>query len=112
PAHRRGLVHRDVKPANVLLDREDNAYLSDFGLTKEGSSHSLLTQTGQLVGTLDYVAPEQIEGKKLDGRADVYAVGCLLYECLTGRKPFARESEVATLWAHVHEPPPQTGQPE
>jgi YVTN family beta-propeller protein len=108
-AHRRGLVHRDVKPGNVLLDEEHNAYLSDFGLTKQASSQSGLTQTGQLVGTLDYIAPEQIEGRKVDGRADVYSLGCLLYECLTGRKPFARESEAATLWAHVHDPAPETG---
>jgi YVTN family beta-propeller protein len=108
-AHRRGLVHRDVKPGNVLLDEDGNAYLSDFGLTKQATSQSGLTQTGQLVGTLDYVAPEQITGQPVDGRADVYSLACLLYECLTGRKPFARETEAATLWAHVHEPPPTTG---
>jgi serine/threonine protein kinase len=104
-AHASGLVHRDVKPGNILLDTRGHAYLSDFGLTKQASSQSGLTQTGQLVGTLDYVAPEQIEGREVDGRADVYSLTCVLYECLTGTKPFARESEVATLWAHINEPP-------
>jgi serine/threonine protein kinase len=108
-AHAGGLVHRDVKPENILLDTRGHAYLSDFGLTKQASSQSGLTQTGQLVGTLDYVAPEQIEGREVDGRADVYSLTCVLYECLTGAKPFARESEVATLWAHINELPPTSG---
>ena len=108
-AHERGLVHRDVKPANVLIagrpDRE-HCYLTDFGLTKQTSSISGLTGTGELVGTIEYVSPEQIRGETVDARADVYSLGCVLYECLTGERPFARDSEVATLWAHVNEPPP------
>jgi len=104
-AHRLGLVHRDVKPANVLLTEKHHAYLADFGLTKVVSSASGLTATGQLVGTLNYVAPEQIQGERVDGRADVYSLGCILYECLEGVPPFKRETEVATLWAHVHEQP-------
>ena len=106
-AHARGLVHRDVKPGNVLLTAADHVYLSDFGLTKRALSVSGLTKTGQLVGTIDYVAPEHIKGAPVDGRADVYSLGCVAYECLTGSVPFPREMEVAVLWAHVEEMPPR-----
>jgi serine/threonine-protein kinase len=111
-AHARGLVHRDVKPGNVLVTPRrdptgrDHAYLSDFGLTKRALSVSGLTQTGQIVGTIDYVAPEQVKGDPVDGRADQYSMGCLLYQCLTGEVPFPRDIEVAVLWAHVQEPSP------
>ncbi len=104
-AHARGLVHRDVKPANVLVDPSSHAYLCDFGLTKETASGSGVTATGQLVGTLDYLAPEQIRGGEPDGRADVYALGCVLYACLTGRPPFGGRSEAQTLWGHMQEDP-------
>jgi tRNA A-37 threonylcarbamoyl transferase component Bud32/streptogramin lyase len=106
-AHARGLVHRDVKPSNALLDMREHAYLADFGLTKSASDRSAVTVTGRIMGTVDYAAPEQIEGKPVGGSADVYSLGCLLYECLTGDVPFPRESELAVLWAHVHEPPPK-----
>jgi YVTN family beta-propeller protein len=106
-AHEAGLVHRDVKPGNVLLDSREHCYLSDFGLTKQVSSQSGFTATGQLVGTIDYVAPEVIEGKELTASADLYSLGCLLFECLAGGPPFHRESEFAVLWAHVNEPPPK-----
>ena len=91
-AHTHGLVHRDVKPANILLQRSpsggiDHVYLSDFGVTKHVSSVSGLTKTGALVGTLDYVAPEQIEGHDVTAQTDVYALGCLFYQCVTGRVP-------------------------
>ena len=102
-AHRRGLVHRDVKPANVLLDEEGEAYLADFGLTKQAGGAA--TKTGQIVGTLDYLAPEQIRGEEVDGRSDQYALACLLYECLAGKPPFRRQTEAQTLWAHMHEDP-------
>ena len=105
-AHARGLVHRDVKPANVLIDGQEQAYLTDFGLTKRAGSGSALTGTGLIVGTTDYLAPEQIQGNKLDARVDVYALGCVLYEALTGFVPYPRESTAATMWAHVSEPPP------
>jgi YVTN family beta-propeller protein len=103
-AHRRGLVHRDVKPANVLVDEDAHAYLTDFGVTKQLGGNT--TETGQIVGTLDYVAPEQIRGEDVDARADGYALGCVLYECLAGRPPFHRNTEAETLWAHMQEPPP------
>jgi serine/threonine protein kinase len=109
-AHRAGLVHRDVKPANVLIERgaegdPDHVYLSDFGLTKHQLSRSGLTGTGELLGTIDYIAPEQIQGKDVDGRADIYSLGCVLYECLTGRVPFVKDVDAAVIWAHVEELP-------
>jgi YVTN family beta-propeller protein len=112
-AHVRGLIHRDVKPANILIvpaedeDSSDHVYLSDFGLVKRVEAESRITGTGQFVGTVEYVAPEQIEGKPVDGTADVYSLGCVLYECLTGKAPFERDSEVAVMWAHVKEEPPK-----
>jgi ABC-type branched-subunit amino acid transport system substrate-binding protein/predicted Ser/Thr protein kinase len=107
-AHRRALVHRDVKPANVLLDEDDHAYLTDFGITKQIGGAS--TDTGRLVGTLDYLAPEQIRGDPVDGRTDCYALACVLYECLAGKPPFRRDNEAATMWAHMQdEPPPLRG---
>jgi serine/threonine protein kinase/DNA-binding beta-propeller fold protein YncE len=107
-AHRRGLVHRDVKPANVLVTRngDEHAYLTDFGLTKRAASTTALTATGHFVGTPDYTPPEQIKGEHADARADVYALGCLLYHALTGHTPYPRDSEVAKMYAHLHEPPP------
>jgi streptogramin lyase/tRNA A-37 threonylcarbamoyl transferase component Bud32 len=106
-AHALGLVHRDVKPSNVLLTPEDHVYVSDFGLTKRALSVSGLTATGQLVGTIDYVAPEHIKGEQVDARADVYSLGCVVFECLTGHPPYPRDLEVGVLWAHVEEPPPR-----
>ena len=105
-AHARGLVHRDVKPANVLLGAGDHSYLTDFGLTKRVASESGTTQAGGWVGTLGYVAPEQIRGERVDARADVYALGCVLVHLLTGRAPFVRSGDEATLWAHLNDEPP------
>ena len=106
-AHRRGLVHRDVKPANVLLDEDGHVYLTDFGITKQLGGAS--TDTGQMVGTLDYLAPEQIRGDPVDGRTDSYSLACVLYECLAGAPPFQRETEAETLWAHMQEQPAPLG---
>lgn len=114
-AHAAGLVHRDVKPANILLapapgaEERDHAYLTDFGLTRRAASTSGLTRTGQFVGTIDYVAPEQIEGRPVDGAADIYSLGCVLYQCLTGRPPFDRDNEAAVMFAHLSDPPPAIG---
>jgi hypothetical protein len=105
-AHARGIVHRDVKPANVLLGAGDHAYLTDFGLTKSLTSHTGSTRDGGWVGTLGYVAPEQIRGERLDARADVYALGCVLYHALSGTPPYQRDTDEATLWAHLHDDPP------
>jgi serine/threonine protein kinase len=105
-AHARGLVHRDVKPANILVAEGDRAYLSDFGVAKHLSSNGT-TRTGSFIGTIDYCAPEQIEGRDVDSRTDVYALACVLYECLAGEPPFSRPSEVAVLNAHLHAPPPK-----
>lgn len=107
-AHRRGLVHRDVKPANILLadaDGQPHAYLTDFGVSR-GPESDGLTQAGAMVGTDDYMAPEQFENKAVDGRADIYSLGCVLYETLTGHVPFERDSMAAKLYAHLRQPPP------
>jgi hypothetical protein len=107
--HAAGLVHRDVKPANVLLaggDGDDHAYITDFGVARNVATESGLTQTGRFVGTLDYVAPEQISGGTVDARADVYALGCLLFKLLTGDVPYPRDGEAARLYAHLNDPPP------
>jgi sugar lactone lactonase YvrE len=104
--HRAGYVHRDVKPANVLVDRDGHVYVTDFGLAKQVFTRRGATRSGQWVGTLDYVAPEQIRGGRVDARADVYALGGVLCFMLTGKVPFERESDEAKLWAQLSEPPP------
>ena len=103
-AHERGLVHRDVKPSNVLLDARGHVYLADFGLTKRLAEPRAVERG--LFGTIDYIAPEQIRGEEVDGRADVYSLGCLLCECLTGEPPFCRATDAAALFAHLEEEPP------
>jgi YVTN family beta-propeller protein len=108
-AHRGGLVHRDVKPANVMLTTahgEEHVYLTDFGLTKQAGTGPALTRTGAFVGTPDYMPPEQIKGERADARTDVYALGCLLFHALTGHPPYDRDTEVAKMYAQLHDPPP------
>jgi serine/threonine protein kinase len=109
-AHARGLIHRDVKPSNALIGTDgdgEHAYLVDFGITQDTASQQRLTATDQLVGTLDYIAPERIRGEPVDGRADIYALGCVLFECLTGQPPFVRASEASAIYAHLEEQPPR-----
>lgn len=108
-AHAKGLVHRDIKPGNMLLtvrDGEERAYLTDFGLAKRSSTMAELTVAGSLVGTADYMAPEQVNGDPADARTDVYALGCVFFQMLTGKVPYERETTLATMFAHVHDPPP------
>jgi serine/threonine protein kinase len=105
-AHSRGLVHRDVKPANVLLGRSDHVYLSDFGLAKQAAAAGGLTRQGSVVARVEYVAPEQVTEDRVDARTDVYALGCLLFETLTGEAPFADKQGGGAVMAHVEAPPP------
>ncbi|WP_067536273.1 serine/threonine-protein kinase [Nocardia crassostreae] len=109
-AHRSGLLHRDVKPANFLIESgsaRTRVYVADFGIARTFSHHAALTRPGAIVGTAAYAAPEQIEAEELDHRVDVYALACALHELLTGRKPFPRTSDVEVLVAHLHDPPPR-----
>ncbi|MFE1594040.1 serine/threonine-protein kinase [Nocardia sp. NPDC058705] len=109
-AHRAGLLHRDVKPANLMLERRpgepDRVLVADFGIAKAGADSTALTEAGTFVATLAYAAPEVIVMGHVDHRADVYALGCTLFELLTGRKPFPRETPAAVIAAHLYEPPP------
>jgi ketosteroid isomerase-like protein len=105
-AHAAGLVHRDVKPANVLIAGE-HAYLGDFGLTRMLSSEEQLTETGQWLGTTDFSSPEQLQGERVDARADIYSLGCVLHAALLGGPPFPRSTVPATLLAHLNDPPPR-----
>jgi serine/threonine protein kinase len=105
-AHDHGLIHRDVKPANALLEDGDRLYLTDFGLTRRVDSTRPLTATGRAVGTAAYLAPEQIRGEPLDRRVDVYALGCVLYQCLSGQPPYLRDTDMLIMWAHVGAEPP------
>jgi tRNA A-37 threonylcarbamoyl transferase component Bud32 len=115
-AHAHGLVHRDVKPANMLLgavatrSAPDHVYLSDFGLSKLSVSAVSLTGTGQFLGTIDYMSPEQVAGRAIDGRTDLYALACAAFEMLTGRPPFQRDQDLAVMWAQVSAPPPSARQ--
>ncbi len=108
-AHAKGLVHRDVKPANMLVtvrDGQEHGYLTDFGIAKRSDNIGALTSTGAVVGTVHYMAPEQVTGDPTDARTDVYALGCVFFQMLTGNVPYDRENSIATLFAHVHDPPP------
>ncbi|MFD4604498.1 serine/threonine-protein kinase [Streptomyces sp. NPDC058464] len=111
-AHEHDLVHRDVKPGNVLVaqgtdsDHPEHVYLTDFGLTKKSLSLTGFTTVGEFVGTLDYVAPEQISGRPVDGRCDLYSLACVVFEMLAGGPPFVRDEDIALLWAHQYDAPP------
>jgi serine/threonine protein kinase len=103
--HAEGLIHRDVKPGNILLDGEGKAYITDFGLMKDREA-SVLTRPGQALGSMDYMAPEQIRGEEVTAQSDVYALGCVMIECLSGQPPFADRQGMRILWAHLQEDPP------
>jgi DNA-binding beta-propeller fold protein YncE len=109
-AHARGLVHRDAKPSNVLLDKSEHVYLADFGLTRRLDDQIGDPGDDRSIGTPAYLAPEQLDGQSVDGRADVYSLGCLLYECLTGERVFPRRSRLAEAWAHLEEEPPRASE--
>ena len=112
-AHAQSLVHRDVKPSNVLLLRDppDHVYLTDFGISTHGTATATtMTIGGGVAGSADYVAPEQILGELVDGRADIYSLGCLAFETVVGRPPFRRDTDAATLGAHLHAPPPKASE--
>jgi len=106
--HAEGLVHRDLKPANILLDEQGRAYITDFGLAKDRDA-SALTEPGQAVGSMDYMAPEQIRGEEVSGSTDVYALGCVIYEALVGDPPFAEKEGMQVLWAHLRDEPKEPG---
>ena len=103
--HEAGLVHRDLKPANILLDTAGSAFITDFGLAKQRDA-SVLTMPGQALGSMDYMAPEQIRGHDVSAATDVYALGCVLYQCLSGQPPFADKHGMQILWAHLRDEPP------
>ncbi len=100
-----GMVHRDVKPGNILLDLTGKAYITDFGLAKD-SEGTVLTRPGQALGSMDYMPPEQIRGEPVTGAADTYSLGCVVFECLYGRPPFADREGMRVLWAHLQDEPP------
>src|ERR671919_1049636 len=103
--HANDLIHRDVKPANILVDEQGVSYITDFGLAKD-TQGSLLTRPGQAVGSLDYMAPEQIRGEEVTAATDVYALGCVIYECVAGKPPFGGRPSMRVLFAHLQEAPP------
>ena len=105
-AHNQGLIHRDVKPSNVLMTRDGRPLLTDFGIAKALFEAKQLTRTGASIGTPEYMAPEQAQGRSPDGRTDIYALGVVLYEMLAAKVPFCTDTPVATMYMHVHEPPP------
>lgn len=106
-AHRAGIVHRDVTPANILFRPDDTPLLTDFGIAKTVCQQSVLTVTGDVLGTPGYISPERAEGKSIDGRADIYSLGIVLYEMLVGRRPYEGDSSVATILKHLREPIPR-----
>ena len=105
--HENGLIHRDLKPGNILMDERGTPYIADFGLAKDHQSEgTVLTRPGQALGSMDYMAPEQIRGEEVTAQSDVYGLGCVMFECMCGRPPFADRDGMRILWAHLQEDPP------
>ena len=105
-SHRAGIVHRDIKPGNVMLNRQGEIKVMDFGIARAvADTQATMTQTAQVIGTAQYLSPEQARGERVDARSDLYSVGCLLYELLTGRPPFTGDSPVSIAYQHVREAP-------
>ncbi len=108
-AHLLGIVHRDVKPANVLMDPGPEVFLGDFGLARDPSA-AALTVPGQVLGTIDYMAPELLDGERVGPSTDIYGLACLAVETLTGTVPFLRDTDAATMYAHIVDPPPSVNE--
>lgn len=105
-SHRQNVVHRDIKPSNIMIDAEGNIFLTDFGIARIISAKAVLTASGAAIGTPAYMAPEQGLGQEVDGRADIYSLGVILYELLTGNMPYVADSPLATIYKHIHDPVP------
>jgi serine/threonine-protein kinase len=109
-AHKIGLVHRDVKPSNILLDEDDFAYLIDFGIAR-AADETRMTRTGSIIGSWHYMSPERLRAGQVDARSDIYALACVLYECLTGSTPYPGDNFEQQITAHLTEPPPRRRTP-
>src|SRR6185295_10981835 len=109
-AHRQGVIHRDIKPSNILIDQEGNAFLTDFGIARIGEAGEGLTQTGFAVGTPGYMSPEQGMGVDVDHRTDIYAMGVMLFQMITGQMPYSAETPMGIILKHMNNPVPSASE--